>query len=282
VPPRRSRLSIVSAAVVLGACASARADLTAYEPFNYGPAGVPLIGQSGGGSFGFATPWLPGGFNASIFDNYEVADDSLSFKQLRTSGGRVQSGPTFSLAGLTRDFNVPLGTSGTTRYYSFLLRPEGTLNEGLFNGFFGLNLESAGEPEIFSGKPGGGAIERYAIEDRGGGGQVASAVPVAVDETAFLVIKADFRAGADVFTLYVNPTPGAPEPAAGAVKTSAFGTGSGFTLYSTGAFSIDELRLGTTYADVTPVVPEPAAFGCALVAAPLLLARRRHSSRRLA
>ena len=280
VVPRRLRLATVSGIAALGLCAAARADLTAYEPFNYGPAGSALLGRSGGGSFGFASPWVAGGFNASVHDNYALAADSLAFQQLLTSGGRVRSGPTGAIAGLTRGFAAPPGASGTTRYYSFLLRPEGTLHEGAFNGFFGLNLESPGEPEIFAGKPGGGAIGQYVIEDRGGGGQFASGVPASVGNTAFFVVRADFGANADVFTLYVNPTPGAPEPASGVEKTAPFGTASGFTLYSTGAFSVDELRLGTTYADVTPVVPEPGAATCLAGALPLLLARRRRYSRR--
>ena len=275
MPQRRPGLLVVSTLFAICLGASARADLTAYEPFNYGPEGFGLIGMSGGGSFGFASPWAAGGFNASVHNNYVVDEQSLSYQNLLTSGGSARSGPTNAIAGLTRTFSAPLGTAGTVRYYSVLLRPEGTLHEGAFSGFFGLNLESPGEPEIFAGKPGGGQIGQYVIEDRGGGGQVASGVPAAVGETTFLVVKADFRSGSDVFTLFLNPTPGAPEPASGVVKTSAVGTASGFTLYSTGAFSIDELRLGTTYADVTPAIPEPTGIiALAGAGASLLLLRK--------
>lgn len=277
MPRRRLSLLAVATLFALGLGMSARADLTAYEPFNYGPEGFGLVGKSGGGSFGFSSPWAAGGFNASVHNNYVVDEQSLSYQNLLTSGGSARSGPTNAIAGLTRNFFTPLGTAGTVRYYSFLLRPEGTLHEGAFSGFFGLNLESPGEPEIYAGKPGGGQIAQYVIEDRGGGGQVPTGVSAAVGETTFLVVKADFRGGSDVFTLYVNPTPGGPEPASGVVKSSPFGTASGFTLYSTGAFSVDELRLGTTYADVTPAIPEPSF---AWLAASLLLIRRRRYLRR--
>ena len=112
----------------------------------------------GGGSFGFATPWAPGGFNASFNTNYDIANGSLSSGPLLTSGNRATSGITTAIAGLTRSFATPIGTPGTTRYYSFLLRPEGTLNQGAFNGFLGLNLEAPdpAEPELFVGKPGDG------------------------------------------------------------------------------------------------------------------------------
>jgi MYXO-CTERM domain-containing protein len=81
------------------------------------------------------------------------------------------------------------------------------------------------------------------------------------------VVKAEYAVvGNDRFILYVNPTPGAPEPATGLVKNDAnFGLVQGLTLYSTGAMRIDELRVGQTFADVTPV-PEPAALGLLAVA----------------
>ena len=53
--------------------------------------------------------------------------------------------------------------------------------------------------------------------------------------------------------MYTNPTPGAAEPSSGTVKNDLnIGTLSSLVIYSGGAFSIDELRVGTTYADVTP------------------------------
>lgn len=121
--------------------------------------------------------------------------------------------------------------------------------------------------DLFIGKPGAGATNRYVVENRGGAGQVASGVTPVVGQEAFLVLRADFAAGNDKFTLYVNPTPGGPEPASGAVKTDLdLGTVPGLTIYSTGAFSLDEIRVGTTFADVAPsAVPLPSAAGGGLV-----------------
>jgi hypothetical protein len=271
----RGRVLGLSFLITIATATVAQANLLSYEPFNYRNIGADLQGSSGAGSFGFATPWLPGGFNASIFDNYDIAASSLSFGNLLTAGNRASSGPVNAIAGLTRDFAAPIGAAGTTRYYSFLLRPEGTLNQFLFNGFFGVTLESPDEPELFTGKPGGDAITQYVIEDRGGSGQHASAVPVVIDQTALLVVKAEFLDLNDRFTLYVNPTPGGPEPLVGTLKfDSNLSTVSGFTLYSTGAFSVDELRLGETFADVTPGVPEPGALVMVGVVASLGLRRR--------
>jgi hypothetical protein len=237
--------------------------LLAYEGFDYAAVGSDVAGQAGG--TGFSGPWAPGGFNASISDHLDVAAGSVPFGTLLTGGNRAASGPTNAIAGVTRPLATPLGADGTTRYFSVVLRPEGTLGAGAFNGFFGVTLETAGEPELYFGKPGDGAIGQYVVEDRGGAGQVNSGVPAAVGQAALLVLKAQFNAGNDVFTLYVNPTAGGAEPAAGAVKSdSNVGPVTGLTIYSTGAFSVDEIRVGDTFADVTPAVPEPVA-GLSLV-----------------
>jgi hypothetical protein len=268
---------LISLIVASAACLfpiAAEAALLAYDGFDYAPAGSDLLGKNGGS--GFSTPWRPGGFNASINTNYDVQSGSLSFGGLVTSGNRVRTNAVGAIAGLTRDFLTPLGVPGTTRYASFLLRPEGQLQGGAFNGFFGVVLEQPAEPELFVGKPGGGAIDRYVLEDRGGSLQVATSVAPVVNETVLLVLRAQFTAGNDQFTLYVNPVPGAPEPGAGLVKNNSnVGTVAGLTLYSTGAFSIDEFRLGETFADVTPAVPEPATALIALWPAFAAICARR-------
>jgi hypothetical protein len=277
--PRPLFASAVMVVLLCLCAAESRGALIAYEGFGYRNIGVDLLGRTGGAeSFGFAGPWAVGGFNASVHTNYDIAEGSLTFGNLLTDGNRARTGPTAAIAGLTRTFSTPVGAAGTTRYFSFLLRPEGTLNAGVFNGFFGVTLETANDPEVYSGKPGGGALANYVIEDRGGGDQHTSPVPVVIGQTALLVVKAEFGTATDTFTLYVNPTPGGPEPLTGVVKNSATGDGLGFTLYSTGEFSVDELRLGETFADVTPVVPEPGGAVLLLAAAVGLVARRRRSS----
>jgi hypothetical protein len=65
-----------------------------------------------------------------------------------------------------------------------------------------------------------------------------------------------------------------------AASMGANGTISNLVIYSTGAFSIDEIRVGTTYADVAPV-PEPsilALLGTGAGAALALAWRRRNRS----
>lgn len=218
------------------------------------------------GGAGFAGPWIQGGFNA-FASGYTTRYRSLCYPKLQAGRGGSVSGHAFpSINGAVRDLAQPLGANNTTVYVSFLVQPQGTLNEGVFNGFFGLTLNGSLGNDLFVGKPGADPLDKYVIEARGGAGQVASDTRVVVGDTTLLVLKAQFLPGNDVFTLYTNPVPGRPEPASSVVKTDLnLGTVSRIGIYSTGAFSIDEIRIGTTYADVVPTgdqAPDTDFPGC--------------------
>ena len=157
---------------------------------------------------------------------------------------------------MTRSLASPIGEPGTAGcFLSFLAHPEGMLEQGkeANGGWFGLALESPPEPQLFIGKVSDG-VGKYVMEDRGEANQVVSLAVPAVNETVFMVVKAQFAAsGNDRFTLYVNPTPGQPEPASGLVKeNSNIGLVSGLPLLSSGAWSMDGIHLGPSFADVTP------------------------------
>ena len=270
----RKLLSAFALGGILFLGSDSHAALLAYESFDYAPINTQLQGRTGG--TGFTGSWALGGFNASLSSNFTVQPGSLSYGPLLTDGERASSVPTQSISGITRSLQSPLGTptAPTTRYTSFLVRPEGTLGAGVFNGFFGLVLENPIEPELYIGKPGGGNLNQFVLEQRGGGGQIASGSPLVVGQTSLLVLKTQLGSGIDTATLYINPPLGGSEPPAGLVITNAdFGQVPALSLYSTGAFSMDELRIGHTFADVTPV-PEPGAVSL-LLASTLALTRRR-------
>jgi len=218
----------------------------AYEGF--GPS-FPVYANSG---TGFSGAWLQGG-SSVLASRYVPSPNTLCFQRLPNSGGSISAPAAQEINGALRALAQPLGADNTTAYLSFLLRPQGKLSEGFLNGFFGMTLNGTAGHDLFIGKSGGGTMRQYILENRGGAGQVSSGAEIVVGRTALLVVKAQFMPGNDVFTLIVNPRPGVSEPAGGAMKTDLdVGTVSQIGIYSTGAFSVDEIRIGTTFADVVP------------------------------
>jgi hypothetical protein len=209
---------------------SARASQLAYEGFRLS---FPIYADGG---TGFTGPWT--GLR------HTALAKSLCFMKQKTSQGGSVAGQD----GLARrDLALPLGSVGSTRYISFLIQPLNEHPDGL--SFFGLALDP-----LFIGKPGGGAEDEYVIENSGGANQASSGVRAVVGRTSMLVVKFEFNSGADVVTLYVDPTPGRLEPTSNAVKTDLdLGLVSRMFIVSTGAsYAIDEIRVGTTYTDVVP------------------------------
>ena len=225
----------------------ARASQIAYDGF-----GESFPAYASGG-VGFSGPWVQGGFNVSA-SNYRQNSRSLFYPSLVTGSVGSVSGDAFdAISGAIRSLEQPLGEDGTTIYLSILLQPNGTLGQGLFNGFCGVTLNGNLSSDLFLGKPGGGALDQYVLETRGGFGQVTSGTATGVGQTTLLVLKAQFLSGNDLFTLYTNPKPGQPEPSSGIQKSDLdLGKVSAIGIYSTGAFTVDEIRIGTTYEDVVP------------------------------
>lgn len=229
----------------------ARQGLVAHEWF-----ATDLPGNDGSltlnsGGVGFTGPWRLGGFNVSGSANFAVDPTSLGTGGAGPSGGRVRATSAGAISGVQRTLAQPLRPVAGGRdvfYLSFRIQPDGVLGAGAFNGFFGLTFND----ELFVGKPGGGALNEWVIEQRGGTNPVNSGRRVASGQTDLLVLKLDFRLPRRVF-LWVNPATDDVEPArADAVHTAVPASISTLGLYSTGAFSFDDLRVGEAYADVVP------------------------------
>lgn len=244
----QARKSCLFALVLALVANRAPAALIAYEPFDY-PVDKPLVGATNG--FGFDEPWRPGGFNALLFNLARMKPGALAYPGLATTGTnhlQIDAVPDGidAIHGVTRLLSTNLAVPGAKFYLSFLHRPDG---EGEYSSVV-LGTGQSGELSI--GKS--GSVRLYHISERGGVGRVLSNVEPVVGKTVFRVVKLEFRDGPDRFTLYMNPTPGKPEPPTGAVKDDLdLEFAEGITLYSRGAWSVDELRIGHTWEDVTPV-----------------------------
>ena len=252
---------VLMAAVVL-AFSSGQAALVTYEGFPYTPSGpLSIDGQSGG--TGWDANWgqfLGGAFSYSI-TNASLADPS---GLLFTSSNKVTSVGGFG----GRFFTIPgnWAEPGATFYFSILIRPE---NTPATNHYYGLQILSNGGDtgsghDVFVGKTGANlnyGLE-YATNDITGSSNVFvhtySSVAAASNQTVLLVVKLEFNvtgSGPENFALYVNPTPGNPEPVTpDAVITNDIGTQNGLAMnMGNGAVaSFDEIRLGNTFASVTP------------------------------
>ncbi|MBN8248404.1 MAG: hypothetical protein J0L84_13300, partial [Verrucomicrobia bacterium] len=236
--------------------------LLAHDPFDYQPRATAIAGKAGGQ--GFAGGWvagipgtLSGGGMVAGSSNLVHAGLSITGVRMRTSGPGAQA--------IQRPLTFPLGDEGTVRYVSLLLRPDTQVTT---TAYFGLLLLGDQAVNLFAGKPGGGQSLRYVIEDAGGARQVASGSPVVRDATSLLVLKLEFRDGPDRVSLYVNPPLTGTEPgAADAVKQDLdLGAVSAVALNGSSLWSADELRVGTTFASVTPASGPEREFALAPVA----------------
>jgi len=260
--PRRMLPALVAAVMLIPVAAPA--GFIAEESFSY-PDRADLQGRNGG--TGFATPWAQAGFAAQTAANFDVIAGSLtasepSLASFPTAGNHVATPAQAAITGIGRLLSNPLTTG--TYYISMLIGPDGPVGDGAFGGFFGLYLDSAAGDanDLFFGKP--GTRSQWSLETRGGTGQSASNFTAVSGRTDLLVLKADLRPGDDEFTLWVNrPLGGGDPPSFDARKVDLdVGTVSGLVLYGTGSFAADEIRIGTTYADVTvspAAVPEPSS-----------------------
>jgi hypothetical protein len=132
-------------------------------------------------------------------------------------------------------------------------------------------FNNSGQGDLFIGKNGSGL--NWGLEHTGGDSY--SGVAATSNQTVLLVLRADYTSGNDTFKLYVNPTSSAEPGTADATLTYNIGTQNGLGLNAGGPTSFDEIRIGTTFADVTPsLVPEPGTMSLVAIGLVTLLGYR--------
>ncbi len=220
-----------------------------YEGFNY----------TAGNSLGAEQMWT----NVNSGDNITSTAGSLAYTGLTTAGNSVS----FDGAGIDC-FSPITPTSTGTVYYSFLM------NVGTMAGVTSADggyLAGLGETNANLGA----TLWTKRVDDTnfnlGIEVRTANAANTTFDATAyqtgqtyFVVVGYTFNAATtsdDIVSLWVNPVVGSPEPAATITDTHAATDLNNVSYFflrqdsatETPAVQIDELRIGTAWADVVPV-----------------------------
>ena len=256
-----------SAVAVLGivALSSYSYAQTAYEPFSYTAGTGGLANQSGG--TGWSSTWGTG--------TNSITSPGLTFTkngQTLTSSGNMAT----TVGNDTGNFRQISSTVNSgTEWVSLLAK----LDSGTGGtGYAGFSLFNGGSENLFIGQIFNNS--HWGLDQSTG----TQPTTVTVDGTTHLfVAQIDYGAGTggmDRVRLYVDPTPGLSTPDVAPaidVSTTRSASFNQVRIQAGGGASpvdFDEIRLGTSYAGVTPV-PEPAMLGLAGAAALTLLARRR-------
>jgi hypothetical protein len=266
--PRRCHWIATVAFALLPAVAAAQ---TVYEGFNYTP-GSANTAWTGGTGWNPATPFwgvqFPGTFN--------VTANSLAYTSaggtLVTTGNSLTTSPIGPVGGgpTARALATNLATTnGGSWWLSFLIRKNGSGVPGEFGGLVlgsGPAVGPADQGPLFVGDP-GTASNNWTLSRAGGGNNADTGIAATPNSTTLLVVNLQLsNTGYDTARLFVNPTAlggTAPTTPNATLTTLDLNPGGGpvdfVTLEFGGtAFSFDEIRIGTTYAAVTPV-PEPVS-----------------------
>ncbi len=266
-------LAVAAASVVIPA--SAQAKLIAQESFNYAPG---ALGPNNGG-----TGWTGGWYGATGVNM--VTAGGFSWAGMTTSGNKARTGG--------NDQNewrkLPAtygGPNGGTIWVSFIGKGDTTAPPEYPTSYAGLSLFSGPNSEpLFMGKP--------TLHDNWGWDDDRNKTPVQTNipftEEHLFVYRIDFGATAEQVRMFVDPAPNVIPLNSTAVLTSTNWAPFSFDRIRIASgcdpdpqVSIDEIKIGTTFTDVGPLVvsavPEPGSLSIISLGVVLLRRRRRDGS----
>jgi hypothetical protein len=248
----------------------ASAALLAYDGFDY--AAGDLTGQNGGAGWGGA--YTDTG-NSTVVDA-----TGLTYGPLATTGGsdRTADGGTATTLNF-RTLNQAYGDNETETWISLLGRRNGATVTNLFAGLSFYNsggtATANGELSVAATTQGSTVpgLPDWRILDLGAGQSTNANVGITPDVVDLLAVRITWGVadaglvgtGTSAVYLYVNPAlGGTPTPTTGRNITMTNFDKIRLAGQNGIDYSFDEIRIGETFADVTPVtVPEPTAFALA-------------------
>lgn len=263
---KRSTLAAICmmAVLIFGLNGISTGQAILYEDFNYAPpAFIGGNGNAGSSSNNWTTHSVTNGQTTTI----DIQNGNLSYPGLATSSGYMAY--SFGNNNLTsRDINRGFVTAATVLYYSALINivDASDLPSATPDYFMHFGATSGNPVTIFGGRLGiksvnAAANYRLSIQNTSGGTPTFTefALDLNFGTTYLVVVKYDRGASPTMASLWVNPASlGGAEPS-GAVTnnsgTTAFASFASICIRNnatTPKAQIDEVRIGTAWADVTP------------------------------
>jgi len=272
---KRLSLTVLTLGAICLTFQSAQATLLFSEGFDYSNIGGTL-GATGNINPGSGAQWsgnsaitiASGSLAYPGFANVSPGANSLSVAWGVSSGSSINS-PAFATA-----------VSSGQIYYSFLLDMT-ALPSSTGSGAYLTAINKAGTSPGGSGDDVDLYVNNLGSVSIRSKGTYSTGTVLSSDTTYLVVLGLDFDG--NTASIWVNPTPGGSLPTATASVTPG-GTLDGVqdvgfkaqTSSTSGAFLIDDLRIGTDWTDVTPVgVPEPSTIAFAALGLVGLVARFR-------
>jgi len=293
----RSLYSVAACFLLSVLSATCQAGLLDSEGFGYSAGDV--VGQNGGtgwsGSWANPVsgqiPGAPWGLQTSTMGNRKadasVVSPGLGYSGLATSGNALNVGNLSAYR--PWDASSLFTATGQSLWVSFLVNPPSTAASTMYVLPFAQNnpAVAANYQQGSGAKFNTGSSWNVTVDIPGtlNGSGYTTPTPLALTVGQPNLIVMDFNyngSGTDTIQLWVNPTLGGSAPLG---TDASITTGNGF-LDQLGEFmvksgtgvaaTLDEINIGTTYGDVTPV-PEPATASLFLVSAisGLVVLRRR-------
>lgn len=311
----RVALLCAIATLILGATQTTQAALLVYEPFDYEP-GSAILGQ-GGTNGGFTGAWREHSSGSVPAGSFMTAAGSLAHPSaaLPTLGNSAILTGEFGTLQPARDFAEISGADGTTTWISYIGQRQGEAQDpattsppnmyprGVNVGVFDSDeLAHPGRPErVGIGNSSNADENEWSIIPEGSGGlREGAGAANPFTNLAWAVVRIDHigdHTVDDNIYMWLNPDPNV-EPDVGSAVATIIGPNEGdpdisfdysgidFTRPFVGNASsdrpfgvliMDELRIGTTYADMsgTQAIPEPSTLVLLTLAGLGLVARRR-------
>ncbi len=250
--------------LLIGINGIGHAQIVLYEDFNYTP---PTYVGGNGNAGSTSNNWTTHSVTSGQTTTIDVVNGNLSYTGLFPPNGYKVS--MFGNNNLTsRDINRAFTSSSTVLYFSVLLNVVDNSDLTAAGDYFmHFGATSGTTVTIFGARLGAksvnsGANYRFMIENTSGGTPTFTEFPQDLNfGTTYLVVaKYNRSASPTVANLWVNPSSlGGTEPSGSVSNNSGTGT---FTTFAsiclrnnatTPKVEIDEIRIGPTWADVTPL-----------------------------